>query len=78
MHRDLKPQNLMFKEKGNLNSLKIVDFGMATSTEVDKYLFTRCGTPGFIAPEIANWKPNTLKYGLKCDIFSIGAIFHKL
>jgi calcium-dependent protein kinase len=51
---------------------------MATSTEVDKYLFTRCGTPGFIAPEIANLKTNCGKYGVQCDVFSTGAIFYKL
>jgi calcium-dependent protein kinase len=56
MHRDLKPENLMFREIGNLRSLKIVDFGMATSTQVKKYNFIKCGTPGFIAPEIANFK----------------------
>jgi serine/threonine protein kinase len=46
----------MFKDIGNINTLKIVDFGMATSAEVTKFIFTRCGTPGFIAPEIANFK----------------------
>ena len=30
MHRDLKPENLMLMKKGDLNSLKIVDFGLAT------------------------------------------------
>lgn len=58
MHRDLKPENLMFKEEGNLKSLKIVDFGMATSIDVDKFLFSKCGTPGYIAPEVINLKNN--------------------
>lgn len=30
MHRDLKPENLMLMKKSDLNSLKIVDFGLAT------------------------------------------------
>lgn len=30
MHRDLKPENMMFLKKNDLNSLKIVDFGLAT------------------------------------------------
>jgi len=30
IHRDLKPENIMFKEENNFNSLKIVDFGLAT------------------------------------------------
>ena len=29
MHRDLKPENLMFMSKNDINSLKIVDFGLA-------------------------------------------------
>ena len=32
----------------------IVDFGFATFWNAEKYIFTRCGTPGFVAPEIAN------------------------
>jgi serine/threonine protein kinase len=30
----------------------IVDFGLATQADIDKYLFFRCGTPGYVAPEI--------------------------
>jgi serine/threonine protein kinase len=30
----------------------IVDFGLATNTDIEKYLFFRCGTPGYVAPEI--------------------------
>ena len=78
MHRDLKPQNLMLKDQNNLATLRIVDFGMATSTEVEKFIFTRCGTPGYIAPEIANLKSGAVKYSVKCDVFSLGSIFYKL
>jgi hypothetical protein len=28
----------------------IVDFGLATNVDIDKYLFYRCGTPGYVAP----------------------------
>ena len=30
MHRDLKPENIMLMKKNDLDSLKIVDFGLAT------------------------------------------------
>jgi calcium-dependent protein kinase len=30
----------------------IVDFGLASHADIDKYLFYRCGTPGYVAPEI--------------------------
>ncbi|CAD8102377.1 unnamed protein product [Paramecium primaurelia] len=78
MHRDLKPENIMFKECGSVQNLRIVDFGLATNTNVDKYPFPKCGTPGYVAPEIANLKDLTLKYDKICDMFSIGCIFYKL
>lgn len=34
MHRDLKPENLMFEDDNDLESLKIVDFGLATHTQI--------------------------------------------
>jgi serine/threonine protein kinase len=42
------------------------------------YLFTRCGTPGFVAPEVINIKDMKAKYSSICDIFSLGLIFHYL
>ena len=78
MHRDLKPENIMLQKKGDLNSLKIVDFGLATYSNIDKYLFPKCGTPGYVAPEIANLVDKSLKYDKVCDIFSAGVIFFKL
>jgi calcium-dependent protein kinase len=36
----------------------------------------RCGTPGYVAPEVINIKDMKQKYGSICDIFSLGLIFH--
>lgn len=30
MHRDIKLDNIVFEEEGNLESLKIIDFGFST------------------------------------------------
>lgn len=49
IHRDLKPENIMFKLKNSLD-VCICDFGLATYADQEKYLFVRCGTPGFVAP----------------------------
>jgi len=38
-------------------------------------LFKRCGTPGFVAPEILLYDDKSPMYGVACDIFSIGVIF---
>jgi serine/threonine protein kinase len=56
MHRDLKPDNMILKEKNKLEfcTLKLVDFGLATVADIPEYLFKRCGTPGFVAPEVIN------------------------
>lgn len=78
MHRDLKPENIMLLKKQDLNSLKIVDFGLASYCTIDKFLFPKCGTPGYVAPEIANLVDKTLKYDKVCDVFSAGVIFFKL
>ena len=76
MHRDLKPENIMFKD--GYHSLKIVDFGLATPINVGKYIYPKCGTPGYVAPEVANLKDLSHKYDRVCDIFSVGCIFYKL
>ena len=50
MHRDIKPENIMLK-----NGLEpvLADFGLATYCDADDYIFYRCGTPGYVAPEVA-------------------------
>ena len=72
VHRDLKPENLIFRDE-NLSSLVIIDFGLSTTCK-DGALYTRCGSPGYVAPEILN----NLGYGCKVDIFSVGVIMYIL
>lgn len=55
IHRDLKPENLIFRSTGT-NDIVIADYGMATYADVPEYIFVRCGTPGYVAPEIINCK----------------------
>lgn len=79
MHRDLKPDNMILKEKNKLNqcTLKIVDFGLSTRYDIPEYLFKRCGTPGYVAPEVINAPSNVnIHYSPKCDVFSVGVIFY--
>jgi len=77
MHRDLKPENIIFK-KPNSMEVSIVDFGLATRIDEKEYLFVRCGTPGFVAPEVVNIKDLNVHYDAVCDVFSAGLIFHIL
>ena len=34
----------------------IVDLGLAEYISATKYLYTRCGTPGYVAPEVLKIK----------------------
>lgn len=60
------------------NVIKIVDFGLSTFIDEEEYLFKRCGTPGFVAPEIINADKNNqnLRFSTKSDVFSAGIIFY--
>lgn len=78
IHRDLKPDNLVFEKKDQLESLKICDFGLATFKNVPKYIYPKCGTPGYVAPEVLNLTNEFHRYDEVCDIFSVGCIFYKL
>ena len=75
MHRDLKPENILFRKQGD-SEVVIVDFGLATNADLEEYLFVRCGTPGYVAPEVVNIKDLKTKYDPVCDIFSAGLIFY--
>ncbi|CAK69866.1 unnamed protein product (macronuclear) [Paramecium tetraurelia] len=77
IHRDLKPENLLLKEKDNDTDVVIADFGLASFLNED-ILFKRCGTPGFVAPEILIYKEGDPFYDEKCDVFSAGVIFYIL
>ena len=70
MHRDLKFDNIMLRNVNDIDSIKIIDFGLST----DKASNVKCGTPGYIAPEILNDQP----YNHLCDIYSLGCLFHSL
>jgi len=50
--------------------LKIADFGLATIAEQGICEKMRCGSPGYVAPEVLN----SLGYDTKADIFSAGII----
>lgn len=68
-----KTENREEKDKNKVN-IVLVDFGFATYEKDYNKLFTRCGTPGFVAPEILQDK----NYDKKVDVYSIGIIFYLL
>lgn len=70
IHRDLKPENIIFKKKEGFE-IGLIDFGFATHERDYDKLFARCGTPGFVAPEVLKDE----KYTTKIDVYSVGIIF---
>lgn len=79
MHRDIKPENLLFRTKANCDEnddVVLADFGLATFNTEERYIFPKCGTPGFVAPEIASIIDPKTHYTLKCDLYSVGVTLY--
>eukprot|EP00930_Biecheleria_cincta_P071630 TRINITY_DN59103_c0_g1_i1.p1 TRINITY_DN59103_c0_g1~~TRINITY_DN59103_c0_g1_i1.p1 ORF type:complete len:542 (+),score=99.84 TRINITY_DN59103_c0_g1_i1:52-1626(+) len=76
VHRDLKPQNFLLASSDPDARLKLVDFGISgvvpPGLAGSRYLSSRAGTEGYMAPEILLSRP----YGPPADLFSLGAIMH--
>lgn len=70
VHRDLKPENILMSDRTDRATIKIADFGLATvfvddSGGAASNLETRCGTPGYTAPEVLMKH----KYGAEVDVW---------
>ena len=53
VHRDLKPENLLFASKEDNSDIRIADFGLATRLRSPyEKLKLRCGSPGYVSPEL--------------------------
>jgi serine/threonine protein kinase len=94
-HRDIKPSNVFLEPAApdpsllaSTRSLRVVlgDFGLATFADDDD-ISRRCGSPGFIAPEMfsENWSsvhigiqqnPDLAIQVLKVDVFSLGVLIY--
>lgn len=68
VHRDLKPENLLFDENF---VLKIADFGFSKVVAPSNTMYTQCGTPGYMAPEMFAGQGYDAK---KVDVWACGVI----
>jgi len=72
VHRDIKLENILLDSKLNL---KIIDFGFSIEHPKDKTLNVFCGTPSYMAPELAMKKDY---YGHLIDIWAAGILLYVL
>ena len=68
-HRDLKPENILFETNDPDSEIKLIDFGLSRTYQVNEKMHTILGTPYYVAPEVLQGS-----YDEKCDIWSIGAL----
>ena len=73
-HRDIKPENIMFSEENNLNSIKLIDFGLSAQNLYNPLIDGYCGTFIYMSPEQIEKK----FYSQTVDIWSIGIILYML
>lgn len=74
IHNDIKPDNILFNEEG---TIRLIDFGIARPLDRGDRNFrsgVRTGSPGYMAPELAEGFPPTVQ----SDLFSIGVVLAQM
>jgi serine/threonine protein kinase len=82
VHRDLKPENVfLITRDGAADVVKVLDFGIAKTTEAEAARERRLtspgmamGTPEYMAPEQAAGRPADSR----CDVYALGAIMYEM
>lgn len=73
IHRDIKPDNILLLDKDKLK-VCISDLGLACRLDDREEIFSKCGTPGYVGPEILKG----FAFTPKADVFSIGGFMFNL
>jgi len=71
-HRDIKPENILMSSKESNTMIKLADFGCAKRFDPGMSLYTLCGSPQYVAPEL--YTHDGYGYDERCDLWSIGAV----
>src|SRR5262249_45995240 len=83
IHRDLEPDNILRAEPSDVEALnpplgspRITDFGLAREVKSEQRLtqgVVLLGTPGYLAPEQAQSRPDV---GPPADVYALGVILY--
>ena len=74
VHRDLKPENIVFGVSEDINSLTIIDLGVAITLSEGQTSNIHIGTLEYTSPEVLTGK----NYGKGVDVWSVGIILYTL
>jgi len=69
VHRDIKAENVLLQRE---DCAIVADFGLATWITDEVQMARRCGSPGYVAPEVCLGTP----YGFKVDVFGAGIVLY--
>ncbi|EDO42287.1 predicted protein, partial [Nematostella vectensis] len=70
VHLDIKPENIVLKNRTRPLHLKLIDFGLARKISKGEPVREMMGTPEFVAPEIIDFEV----VGFPTDMWSIGVL----
>ncbi|MEJ7731934.1 MAG: protein kinase [Polyangiaceae bacterium] len=77
VHRDIKPSNIFLPADGDVERVRLLDFGIARAADVSRRL-TRTGmtmgTPGYMSPEQARGEGEA---DPRTDVFSLGCVLYE-
>lgn len=74
VHRDIKADNLLISNRSDFTKVKLCDFGISDYLGESRLLSGRCGTLGYMAPELLRGD----EYNEKVDIYSAGILMYQL